>query len=38
LTLLKSIAYDSYSINQSTGAFILIDPDTNNTVAAGTIS
>ena len=38
LTLLKSIAYDSYSTNQSTGAFILIDPDTNNTVAAGTIS
>ena len=38
LTLLKSITYDSYSKNQSTGAFILIDPDTNNTVAAGTIS
>ena len=38
LTLLKSIAYDNYSKNQTTGAFILIDFDTNNTVAAGTIS
>jgi sulfate adenylyltransferase subunit 1 len=38
LTLLKNIAYDTYSKNQTTGAFILIDSDTNNTVAAGTIS
>ena len=38
LKLFKSIAYDTYSKNQTTGAFILIDSDTNNTVAAGTIS
>jgi bifunctional enzyme CysN/CysC len=28
---------DSYKINRSTGNFILIDPDTNDTVAAGMI-
>ena len=28
---------DAYRINRETGSFILIDPDTNNTVAAGMI-
>ncbi|PSQ89480.1 MAG: adenylyl-sulfate kinase, partial [Bacteroidetes bacterium QS_4_64_154] len=31
------IFVDSYKINRSTGSFILIDPDTNDTVAAGMI-
>jgi len=31
------IFYDSYRINHATGSFILIDPLTNNTVAAGMI-
>jgi bifunctional enzyme CysN/CysC len=29
--------FDAYRINRTTGAFILIDPATNNTVGAGTI-
>ena len=29
--------YDDYRRNRSTGSFILIDPATNNTVAAGMI-
>jgi sulfate adenylyltransferase subunit 1 len=28
---------DSYSINRATGAFIIIDESTNNTVGAGMI-
>jgi len=32
-----SILFDSYKINHATGSFILIDPLTNNTVAAGMI-
>jgi len=28
---------DAYSNNRNTGGLILIDPDTNNTVAAGMI-
>lgn len=31
------LSFDSYSENRSTGAFILINENTNNTVAAGTI-
>jgi hypothetical protein len=38
LNLLRPIAVDVYSENRSTGAFILIDPKTNATVAAGMIS
>jgi sulfate adenylyltransferase subunit 1 len=33
----ESISFDSYAENRSTGAFILINENTNNTVAAGTI-
>lgn len=33
----ESISYDSYADNRSSGAFILINENTNNTVAAGTI-
>ena len=29
--------FDAYELNRTTGAFILIDPDTNNTVAGGMI-
>jgi sulfate adenylyltransferase subunit 1 len=29
--------YDSYNNNRQTGSFILIDPGTNETVAAGMI-
>jgi sulfate adenylyltransferase large subunit len=36
--LLRPIAVDSYGDNRSTGAFILIDPETNATVAAGMIT
>jgi sulfate adenylyltransferase large subunit len=38
LNLLRPIAIDVYSENRSTGAFILIDPKTNGTVAAGMIT
>ncbi len=38
LNLLRPIALDLYSANRSTGAFILIDAETNSTVAAGMIS
>lgn len=31
----ETLFFDSYRVNASTGAFILIDPDTNGTVAAG---
>ena len=37
LGLLQPIAFDLYRENRSTGAFILIDPATNGTVAAGMI-
>src|ERR1035438_6248463 len=37
LNLLRPIALDLYSENRSTGAFILIDAETNGTVAAGMI-
>jgi sulfate adenylyltransferase subunit 1 len=38
LSLLQPIILDSYIENRSTGAFILIDPLTNGTVAAGMIT
>jgi len=38
LHLLRPIAFDRYAENRATGAFILIDPATNATVAAGMIS
>jgi sulfate adenylyltransferase subunit 1 (EFTu-like GTPase family) len=38
LNLLRPIAVDVYSDNRATGAFILIDPKTNTTVAAGMIT
>ena len=38
LNLLRPIAVDRYAENRSTGAFILIDPKTNGTVAAGMIT
>ncbi len=38
LNLLQPIAVDVYAENRSTGAFILIDPKTNSTVAAGMIT
>ena len=37
LSLNQPIAYDAYKINASTGAFIIIDRLTNNTVGAGMI-
>ena len=33
-TTLRPIAVDSYAGNRATGAFILIDPQSNSTVAA----
>jgi sulfate adenylyltransferase subunit 1 len=38
INLLRPIAFDSYRENRSTGALILIDPETNHTVAAGMIT
>ena len=38
LNMLRPIAVDVYAENRSTGAFILIDPKTNGTVAAGMIT
>jgi hypothetical protein len=38
IALLRPMALDLYSENRSTGAFILIDPETNATVAAGMIT
>jgi sulfate adenylyltransferase subunit 1 len=38
LSFLHPIAFDPYSKNRSTGAFILIDPETNSTAAAGMIA
>ncbi len=37
LTTTQPLFYDSYAINRATGSFILIDPASNNTVAAGMI-
>jgi len=37
LTTTQPLFYDRYQINRETGGFILIDPATNNTVAAGMI-
>jgi sulfate adenylyltransferase subunit 1 len=34
----EQAVFDAYEQNRSTGAFILIDPDTNNTVAGGMIT
>ena len=34
----RAIIFDSYAHSRRTGSFILIDPDTNNTVAAGMIA
>ncbi len=34
----EAAIFDAYELNRTTGAFILIDPDTNNTVAGGMIS
>jgi sulfate adenylyltransferase subunit 1 len=38
IQLLRPIALDLYGENRSTGAFILIDPETNSTVAAGMVT
>ena len=38
LSLLRPIAVDLYGVNRSTGAFILVDAETNSTVAAGMIT
>ena len=37
LTTTQPLFYDSYTLNRMTGSFILIDPVTNSTVAAGMI-
>ncbi len=37
LTFDETAIFDPYEHNRSTGSFILIDPDTNNTVAGGMI-
>ncbi|MGB1250401.1 MAG: sulfate adenylyltransferase subunit CysN [Candidatus Promineifilaceae bacterium] len=37
LTTTQPLFYDRYNTNRTTGSFILIDPGTNNTVAAGMI-
>jgi sulfate adenylyltransferase subunit 1 len=38
IQLLRPIALDPYGEDRSTGAFILIDPETNSTVAAGMVT
>jgi len=38
LNLLRPIALDVYGENRGTGAFILVDPETNGTIAAGMIT
>jgi sulfate adenylyltransferase large subunit len=38
LNLLRPIGVDLYGENRGTGAFILVDPETNGTVAAGMIT
>ena len=37
ITTTQPLFYDRYQLNRATGSFILIDPYTNNTVAAGMI-
>ncbi|GAC1542316.1 MAG: sulfate adenylyltransferase subunit CysN [Herpetosiphon sp.] len=37
LTTTQPLFYDRYTLNRMTGSFVLIDPATNNTVAAGMI-
>ncbi len=37
LTTTHPIFFDPYQVNRNTGSFILVDPTTNNTVAAGMI-
>ena len=37
ITTAKTLFFDAYSQNKATGAFILIDPITNNTSAVGMI-
>jgi bifunctional enzyme CysN/CysC len=37
LTTTQPLFFDPYQVNRSTGSFILVDPYTNNTVAAGMI-
>ena len=37
LRTMKPLIFDAYKDNRSTGAFILIDEDTNDTVGAGMI-
>ncbi|PID95434.1 MAG: sulfate adenylyltransferase subunit CysN [Bacteroidetes bacterium] len=37
ITTVKPLYFDAYRLNHSTGAFVLIDPITNNTVAVGMI-
>ncbi len=37
MTTTQPLFFDPYALNRSTGSFILIDPITNNTVAAGMI-
>jgi len=37
LTTTQPLFYDRYTLNRNTGSFVLIDPVTNNTVAAGMI-
>jgi sulfate adenylyltransferase subunit 1 len=38
LSFEEQAVFDTYEQNRATGAFILIDPDTNNTVAGGMIT
>jgi sulfate adenylyltransferase subunit 1 len=38
LSLLRPIALDRYAEDRATGAFILIDPESNSTVAAGMVT
>lgn len=38
LDFTSRIAFDTYHDNKTTGSFILIDPDTNNTIAGGMIT
>ena len=38
LNLLRPIAMDRYGENRGTGAFILVDAETNGTVAAGMVT
>jgi bifunctional enzyme CysN/CysC len=37
ITVARSVFFDRYELNRETGSFILVDPHTNNTVAAGMI-